>query len=43
LVFALVLIAAQAAILGIGLFAPNVSPQYRAYFLEHTTKVWSGS
>jgi hypothetical protein len=39
-VLALVLFAAQAAIVAVGLFAPDVSPQYRAFFIEKTTTDW---
>jgi hypothetical protein len=40
LVLALVLFAAQAAVVGIGLFAPNVTAQYRAFFIDKITAVW---
>ena len=43
LIFALLLIAAQALILGLGLFAPQVSSDYRAYFIEHSIHAWPGS
>lgn len=42
LVLALVLIAAQAIVVGLGLFAPRVSDMYRAYFIDHTIDVWPG-
>ncbi len=37
---ALVLMALQAGILAIGLFAPRVSPGYRAFFIDHTSATW---
>lgn len=37
---ALVLLVAQAAIVGMGLFRPHVSPQYRAFFIDHTITTW---
>lgn len=40
LALALVLIALQAAILGVGLFAPRVTAQYRAYFIDQTVDTW---
>lgn len=40
LIAALVLFAAQAAIVAVGLFAPDVSAQYRAFFIDKTTTVW---
>jgi hypothetical protein len=40
LAMAILLLAAQAAIVGIGLLAPDVSPQYRAVFIDKTTDVW---
>ena len=40
LVAALVLFAAQAAIVAVGLFAPDVSAQYRAFFIDRTTSEW---
>jgi hypothetical protein len=40
LVLALVLFVAQAAIVAVGLFAPNVSPQYRAVFIDKTAVDW---
>jgi hypothetical protein len=40
LVLALVLFVAQAAIVAVGLFAPNVSPQYRAVFIDKTEVDW---
>ena len=40
LLLALLLLAGQAAIVGVGLFAPKVSPQYRAFFIDHTTTEW---
>jgi hypothetical protein len=36
----LFLLAAQAGIVGLGLFAPHVSAQYRAFFIDHTTTDW---
>lgn len=42
LFLALMLIAAQALILGLGLFAPRVSPEYRAFFIEHSLQEWPG-
>ena len=42
LILALMLIAAQTLILGLGLFAPRVSPEYRAFFLDHTSTEWRG-
>jgi hypothetical protein len=43
LTLALFLIAAQALILGLSLFAPRVSAEYRAYFLDRSSQVWQGS
>lgn len=40
LALALALFAAQAAIVAIGLFAPNVTQQYRAVFIDKTTTQW---
>jgi hypothetical protein len=40
LALALLLLTLQAAILGLGLFAPHVSPQYRAFFIDHTSTDW---
>ena len=40
LFLALLLVAAQAAILGLALFAPRVSATHRAYYLDHTTQCW---
>ncbi len=37
LVLAVALIALQAAVLAVGLFAPDVSPGYRAFFIDHST------
>ncbi len=38
---ALVLLVAQATIVLVGLLAPNVTPQYRAFFIDHTTTEWT--
>lgn len=40
LVLAVLLFAAQAAIVAVGLFAPDVSPQYRAFFIDRSTTPW---
>jgi hypothetical protein len=40
LAVALLLLLAQAGIVGVGLFAPRVSAQYRAFFIDHTTTDW---
>lgn len=40
LVLALALFAAHATIVGIGLFAPDVSAQYRAVFIDRSTTAW---
>lgn len=40
LALALALFAAQAAIVGIGLFAPHVTAQYRAVFIDKITEDW---
>ena len=40
LAVALVLLAAQAGIVGLGPFAPQVSAQYRSVFIEHKTLDW---
>ena len=42
LAVAIVLLAAQAGIVAIGLFRPNVSAHYRAFFIDHTEPVWTG-
>jgi hypothetical protein len=42
LAIAIPLLLAQAGIVAIGLFAPHVSPQYRAFFIEHSTDEWHG-
>ena len=42
LAVALALLTAQAMIVGIGLFAPNVSQEYRAFFIDHTQTEWHG-
>jgi len=42
LLLAIFLLAAQATIVALGLFAPRVSPEYRAFFIEHTETVWHG-
>lgn len=42
LAVAFVLVGAQAAIVVIGLFRPNVSAHYRAFFIDHTVSVWTG-
>lgn len=39
-VLALVLFAAQAAIVAVGLFAADVSPQYRAFFIDKSATTW---
>ena len=38
---ALALFVAQATIVAIGLFAPHVTPQYRAFFIDKTTAEWA--
>ena len=43
LILALFLLAAQALIVGLSLFAPRVSADYRAYFIEHSIHEWPGS
>lgn len=43
IVLALLLVAAQAAILAQGLFRPNVSDAYRAKFIDQTTTEWPGT
>ncbi len=40
LAVALALLVAQACIVGVGLFAPHVSAQYRAFFIDHTITDW---
>lgn len=40
LLLALLLAAAQAAILGLALFAPRVSATHRAYYIDRTTQCW---
>lgn len=40
LLLALLLAAAQAAILGLALFAPRVSATHRAFYIDHTTQCW---
>jgi hypothetical protein len=40
LALALLLLLAQACIVGVGLFAPRVSAQYRAFFIDRTTTDW---
>lgn len=40
LLASVVLLALQAGIVGVGLFAPRVTPQYRAFFIDHTTTDW---
>jgi len=42
LILACAVLAAQAIILALSLFAPRVSPEYRAFFIEHTATVWHG-
>ena len=42
LIVAIVLLLAQAGIVAAGLFAPHVSPAYRAYFIDHTATEWHG-
>jgi len=40
LLLALLLATAQAAILGLALFAPRVGATHRAYYIDHTTQCW---
>lgn len=40
LALAVLLLLAQAGIVAIGLFAPRVSAQYRAFFIAHTITAW---
>jgi hypothetical protein len=40
LALAVILLLAQAGIVGVGLFVPRVSAQYRAFFIDHTTTDW---
>jgi hypothetical protein len=40
LAVAAVLMVLQAGILAIGLFAPRVSPGYRAFFIDHSSDIW---
>jgi hypothetical protein len=42
LLLAVTLLAAQAAIVALALFAPRVSPEYRAFFIDHTEQEWQG-
>jgi len=42
LLLAIILLIAQAAIVAMGLFAPHVSAQYRAFFIEHSSSEWRG-
>jgi hypothetical protein len=51
LMLAVTLLALQASVLAVGLFAPRVSPGYRALFIDHTmmtvpyddhTFIWPG-
>jgi hypothetical protein len=40
LAVALGLLVAQAGIVGVGLFAPKVTAQYRAFFIDQTITDW---
>ncbi len=37
---AVLLLLAQAGVVALGLFAPHVSAQYRAFFIERSTTEW---
>jgi hypothetical protein len=41
LALTLLLLLGQAAIVGLGMFAPKVSENYRAVFIEHSRKNWT--
>ena len=43
LALALILLGGQAAVVGIAIFKPHVSLQYRAFFIDRSSTIWNST